>query len=164
MNALQLLKQDHDKVKKLLKEADETTEPGVKTREELIGKIKQELTIHEILEEEIVYPAFEKQAKMKDIVLEGYEEHHVVDTIMSELLATDFSDETWAAKLSVMKENIEHHIEEEEGEMFKKARQIFSSEELDVLGRQIEARKREVKGESEEELQQTRDEAKPEAA
>jgi hypothetical protein len=164
MNALQLLKQDHEKVKKLLEEADETTERAVKTRPELLAKIKHELTIHEILEEEIVYPAFAKQAKLKDVVLEGYEEHHVVDTIMGELLATGVEDETWAAKLSVMKENIEHHIEEEEGEMFKKARQIFSNEELEVLGRQLEARKREVKGESEDDLQETREEARPEAA
>jgi len=67
-------------------------------------------------------------------VLEGFEEHHVVDEIMGELEATDVTDEQWGAKFKVMKENIEHHIEEEEGEMFKQARQVFSDDELDELG------------------------------
>ena len=67
-------------------------------------------------------------------MLEGFEEHHVVDEIMSELGETDVTDETWAAKFKVMKESIEHHIEEEEGEMFPKARQAFEKNELEVLG------------------------------
>jgi hypothetical protein len=67
-------------------------------------------------------------------VLEGYEEHHVVDEIMGELEMTDVGDETWGAKFKVMKENIEHHIEEEEGEMFKNARQVFDRSELEELG------------------------------
>lgn len=164
MDALKLLKQDHEKVKKLLEEADETTERAVKTRTEVLAKIKHELTVHEIIEEELVYPAFQKQAKLKDVVLEGYEEHHVVDTIMGELLETDVEDETWAAKLAVMKENIEHHIEEEEGEMFKKARQLFSDLELETLGNAIEARKKEVQDASEKKIDQIREEAKPDAA
>ena len=79
--------------------------------------------------------------KAKDIVLEGYQEHHVVDLLMSELEELDVTDETWGAKALVMKENIEHHIEEEEGEMFKTARSVFDAAELDALGDRMAARK-----------------------
>jgi len=136
-----LLKADHDKVKRLLNELETTTERGIKTRAELFSTIKGELTIHEIIEEEIFYPELKAHPKAKDIVLEGYEEHHVVDTLMKELEELDVTDESWGAKAVVMKENIEHHIEEEEGEMFRKARQVFDAAELDDLGRRMDARK-----------------------
>jgi hemerythrin superfamily protein len=138
MDAIKLLKADHDKMKKLLEEGEKTTERGVKTRTELLGTIKQELTVHERIEEEIFYPALKSHPKARDVVLEGYEEHHVVDQVMGELEATDVSDETWGAKFKVMKENIEHHIEEEEGEMFKHARQVFDASELEQLGTRME--------------------------
>ena len=141
MDAITLLKADHDKVKKLLTELESTTERGVKTREELFATIKGELTVHEVIEEEIFYPALKSHPKAKDIVLEGYEEHHVVDVLMGELEALDVSDERWGAKALVMKENIEHHIEEEEGEMFRKARQVFDRQELEDLGARMAARK-----------------------
>ena len=80
-------------------------------------------------------------------MLEGYEEHHVVDTIMGELEDLDVAHETWGAKAVVMKENIEHHIEEEEGEMFAKARQVFGRTELVDLGERMAARKESAKAE-----------------
>ena len=141
MDAIALLKEDHDKVKKLLTELETTTERGIKTRTELFATIKGELTVHEIIEEEIFYPELKAHPKARDIVLEGYEEHHVVDLLMSELESLDVSDETWGAKAIVMKENIEHHIEEEEGEMFAKARQVFERDELIDLGERMAARK-----------------------
>ena len=142
MDAIALLKADHDKVKGLLNELETTTERGVKTRAELFATIKGELTLHETVEEEIFYPELKAHPKAKDIVLEGYEEHHVVDLLMSELEALDVSDETWGAKAIVMKENVEHHIEEEEGEMFPQARQVFDRQELDDLGARMLERKR----------------------
>jgi hemerythrin-like domain-containing protein len=144
MDAIALLKQDHDKVKGLLRELEPTTERAVKTRQELFARLKTELTVHEIIEEEIFYPTLKEHPKAKDIVLEGYEEHNVVDTLMSQLAALPVDDETWGAKASVMIENIEHHIEEEEGEMFTKARQVFDREELEQLGAAMETRKAEA--------------------
>jgi hemerythrin-like domain-containing protein len=141
MDAITLLTTDHKKVKRLLGELESTTERGVKTRTELFATIKGELTVHEIIEEEIFYPELKAHPKAKDIVLEGFEEHHVVDLLMSELEALPVEDETWGAKALVMKENIEHHIEEEEGEMFKTARSVFDRAELDDLGRRMEARR-----------------------
>jgi hemerythrin-like domain-containing protein len=141
MDAITLLKNDHDKVKRLLNELESTTERGVKTRAELFSTIKGELTLHEIVEEEIFYPELKAHPKAEDIVLEGYEEHHVVDVLMGELESLDVTDERWGAKALVMKENIEHHIEEEEGEMFRQARRVFDADELDRLGRRMEERK-----------------------
>ena len=138
MDAIALLKADHDKVKKLLTDGEETTERAEKTRAELFDTLKSEMLIHERIEEEIFYPALKSHPKARDIVLEGYEEHHVVDEIMGELEATDVTDEAWGAKFKVMKENIEHHIEEEEGDMFKQARDVFDDDELEDLGRRMQ--------------------------
>jgi hypothetical protein len=142
MDALSLLKADHDRVKKMLAEGEQTTERAEKTRQQVFDTLKAEMMLHERIEEEIFYPALKEHPKAKDIVLEGYEEHHVVDDIMGELEATDVTDETWAAKFKVMKENIEHHIEEEEGEMFKQARQVFEADELEQLGARMAELKR----------------------
>jgi hypothetical protein len=141
VNAITMLIADHDKMKKLLAELETTTERGVKTRAELFSRIKGELTIHEIIEEEIFYPALKSHPKATDIVLEGYEEHHVVDLLMKELEELDVTDESWGAKAVVMQENVEHHMEEEEGDMFKKARQVFDQTELADLGDQMAARR-----------------------
>jgi hemerythrin-like domain-containing protein len=141
VDALKLLKDDHERVKKMLEEIDSTTERAEKTRTEGLATLKQELTIHEAIEEEIFYPALKDHAKTREIALEAYEEHGVVDMIMSEIEQTPVEDETWMAKFTVMKENLEHHIEEEEGEMFKQARQVFDKETLEELGEQMQARK-----------------------
>lgn len=143
-NAIELLKEDHRKVKKLLEQGDETTENAVKTRTEVLEKIKAEMQVHEAIEEEIFYPALQQHEKAKEIVLEGYEEHHVVDQILGELDDVSVEDERWAAKFSVMKENVEHHIEEEEDDMFKKAKQIFSDDELNELGERMETKKKQL--------------------
>ena len=137
MDAIALLKEDHAKVKKLMADLEETTERGVKTRTELWAKLLKELTIHENIEEEIFYPALRDMPKAKDIVLEAMEEHHLVDDIVEQLKDTPVDDEHWGAKFKVCKENVEHHIEEEETEMFKIARQVFSKEELEDFGVQM---------------------------
>ena len=146
MDALKLLEDDHTKVKKLMEDIEPTTERGVKTREELFTKLRAELEIHEAIEEEIFYPALKDHPKAKDLVLEAYEEHNVVDMVMQEIEGVPYEDETWGAKLTVMKENVEHHIEEEESEMFKQAKQVFSKEELDQLGDRMQARKQSLQG------------------
>ena len=145
MDALRLLKEDHDLVKRILKEGDETTDRAEKTRTELFARLKSELEVHERIEEEVLYPALRDHPKSKEIALEGYEEHHVVDTILGELEMTPVTDDEWKAKFTVAKENLEHHIEEEEGEMFQKARQIFSTEELEEMGARMEEIKQAAK-------------------
>src|SRR2546423_551915 len=141
MDVIKLLKEDHKKVKKMLDELESTSERAENKREHLFAKVQHELRLHELVEEEIVYPAFRAQSRLKDIVLEGIEEHHVIDLIMDEIAGESVTDESWAAKVKVMKENVEHHVEEEEEKMFPQARKLFKEEELEMLGRQVEQRK-----------------------
>ena len=145
MDAITLLKEDHRLVKKLLEQGEETTERAKKTRMELLDRLVAELKAHEKIEEQIFYPALKGYEKAKEIVLEGYEEHHVADLIVAELRKTGVDDERWAAKFSVLKENLEHHIEEEEEDMFKKARTLLDKEQLVALGEKMQAMKRQIK-------------------
>jgi hemerythrin-like domain-containing protein len=146
MNAIELLEKDHKAMKKLLGDLEDTTKRATKTREDLFAKIRTELTAHETIEEEIFYPALRQHEKAKDIVLEGYMEHHVADLIVNELASAPTSDEEWGAMAKVLRETIEHHIEEEEGEMFKIARQVLGRDELADLGEKMETRKKQVLG------------------
>jgi len=146
MNALTLLENDHRELERLLDELEPTTERAVKTRQELFDRAFDALTVHETIEEEIFYPTLKQHPKAKDIVLEGIEEHEVVDTLMGELANLPVDDEAWGPKCKVMIENIRHHIGEEEGEMWQKARQVFDRQELDQLGAAMAERKREAMG------------------
>ena len=146
MDALELLRTDHDKVKKMLEDLDSTTERALKTREEGFTKLRRELEVHEAIEEEIFYPALKQHPKAKELVLEAYEEHNVVDMVMGEIGGVAYDDETWGAKFTVLKENLEHHIQEEEDEMFEQAREVFEREQLDELGERMSERKDELLG------------------
>jgi hypothetical protein len=139
MDALKLIKSDHERLTDLLEEALDTEEPG--ERAELLHRMRAELMAHERMEETVFYPALRTDAKAKDIVLEGYEEHHVIDMILDELLDVPEELDEWKAKMKVLKENIEHHIEEEEGEMFKIARKVFNEQTLEELGTKMQAAK-----------------------
>lgn len=141
MNAFELLKSDHKKVSGIFKQLEETTERAVKTREELFGQLKQELDIHARIEETIFYPAIKEAEETHEITLEAIEEHNVVKRLLSELDSMPVDDERWTAKLTVLKENVEHHVEEEEGEMFKDARKVLSAEQVEELGTRMEAAK-----------------------
>ena len=142
MNAFQLLKEDHQKVDGLFSQLEPTTERAEKTRTELFAKLKDELDVHARVEETIFYPAIKQEAETREIVLEGFEEHHVVKMLLKELEALPVDTEQWTAKLKVLKENVEHHVEEEEGEMFQKARQVLSEEQINDLGAQMEEEKK----------------------
>jgi iron-sulfur cluster repair protein YtfE (RIC family) len=145
VDALQLLKADHDRVKKMLNDLDETTERAEKTRTELFAKLNEELTIHAKIEESIFYPAIKQEAETREIVLEGFEEHHVIKMLLKELDSMPVDTEQWAAKLKVLKENVEHHVEEEEQEMFQKSREVLSEDEINQLGARMEEMKEQLK-------------------
>jgi hemerythrin superfamily protein len=145
MNAFQLLKEDHKKVAGIFEKLEPTTERGVKTREELFTQLKTELDVHAKIEETIFYPALREADQTHDIILEGYEEHKVIKTLLAELDSLAKDDEKWGAKLKVLQENVEHHVEEEEGEMFTGARKVLSKEQAEELGLRLEAAKKEQK-------------------
>jgi hemerythrin HHE cation binding domain-containing protein len=159
VDPFQLLKKDHKKVSDLLKRLDNTEESDTSTREELFEQVKNELELHTQIEETIFYPALKENDQTKEITLEAYEEHNAVKTLLQELEETEKDDETWGAKLTVLKENVEHHVEEEEGEMFSKAKKVLDKDERESLGdRMNEAKSQaggEISDEDEEELTAT---------
>jgi hypothetical protein len=146
MDALDLLREDHGTIKKIMSHIESTNESGVKTREEFFTKMKALLQVHEAIEEEILYPALKEHPNARDLVLEAYEEHNVIDVAMAEIDDTPFDDETWSAKFTVMRENLEHHIEEEESVMFGQCREVFDPAELQELGDEMEAQKEDLEG------------------
>lgn len=145
MNAFALLKQDHETVADLLEKIDKTTERGIKTREDLFARLKAELDVHTKIEETIFYPALENEDETRDITLEAFEEHRLVKQLLSELESMSKDAEEWTAKFTVLKENIEHHVKEEEGEMFEKARKVLSKEDQQTLGTRLEQAKKQEK-------------------
>ncbi len=145
MNLFTLLKTDHEKVAGILASIEETTERAAKGREELFTRLKEELDLHAKIEEEIFYPALEDSEETREVTLEAYEEHRLVKQLLAELESEPKDTEEWTAKFTVLKENIEHHVEEEEGEMFKNARQVLSEEEIETLGNQLQEAKRQNK-------------------
>ncbi|HEX7296115.1 MAG TPA: hemerythrin domain-containing protein, partial [Pyrinomonadaceae bacterium] len=138
MDPFDLLKQDHEKVSKLFKQIESASEDA-KLR--IFGQLKQELDVHAHIEETIFYPALEREKETREITLEAYEEHRVVKDLLSQLDAAGSADEEWEARLTVLKENVEHHVEEEEGELFDKANDVLTGEQADELGAQMQAEK-----------------------
>jgi hemerythrin-like domain-containing protein len=148
MNAIQLLKDDHKKVRGLLAELEATTPRGVKTRTELLARIAREIEVHTTIEEEIFYPAFKAAGEKGDddkMYFEALEEHRAAgDLVLPDLLSTDPGSEKFSGRAKVLKELVEHHADEEEKEMFPRSKNLLSRDELAELGEQLEARKDEL--------------------
>ena len=143
-NAITMLKADHTAVKRLLRELNETGDRAVKQRETLVARIERELKTHAQIEEEVFYPAFKAAAEgsdAEDLFYEAAEEHHVVDMVLPALKAANPKSHEFAAKAKVLKELVEHHIREEETEMFKQARELFDDDQLREIGDLMQARK-----------------------
>ena len=131
------LVEDHKKVKGIIEQLLATSATAKKTRQDLLGTLKKELESHETLEEKLLYPALKQQKPTHDMALEAYQEHHVVDVLLEELDGMEFKDEAWKAKLTVLQENLLHHIDEEEQELFPKAQKNLSQNQLDQIERKI---------------------------
>lgn len=148
MDAIALLKKDHDTVEALLTELTETTPRGVKKRTELLEKIRVELEAHTTIEEEIFYPAFKQSAKKGEddqMYFEALEEHRAAgDLVLPDLLATDVASEKFSGRAKVLKELVTHHADEEEKEMFPRAKELLAKEQLTALGEQMATRKAEL--------------------
>ena len=145
MDAIALLEQDHQKVRGLLAELADTTNRAEKTRTELLQKIATEIEVHTTIEEEIFYPAFkaagEKAADGK-MFFEALEEHHAAgDLVLPDLLNTDVQSDQFGGRAKVLKELIEHHADEEEKDMFPRARELMDKAQLVELGERMAQRK-----------------------
>ena len=143
---IELLKTDHRRFEKLLEDGEATTDRAIKGRGEILKALTGELSVHEAIEEQILYPALRPHAEAHEIVLEGIEEHHVADVLIKELHKVAKDNEKWGAKFSVLKESITHHIKEEERMMFPAARAALAREELLALGARMRALKSELEG------------------
>lgn len=130
MDAFTLMKKDHEKVKKLFKELEKASTP--EKREKIFTELKKELEAHAYMEENAFYPAMRDAKTTHDLALESYEEHHIVKILLAELDELPKYQEEWPAKLVVLKENVEHHVQEEEKEMFPKAKKILGKRAKEV--------------------------------
>ncbi len=150
MNAIELLKADHKVVKNLLAQLSETTERATKKRVDLVNKLEMELAVHTALEEEILYPAFKAAGGKEEAEMyyEAKEEHRTVDAlVLPDLKVTDPKSTEFAGRAKVMSELLEHHIKEEETELFPQAKKVLGKAKLEELGVQMEAMKAQRKKE-----------------
>lgn len=148
-DALSLLKQDHDMAKELLEHLAESTPRASKSRRDTLAKVASMLKAHMKIEEEIFYPAFEAAGEKTDDskkYYEAVEEHHAADVVLADCMKADPSGPNFAGKIKVLKELIEHHIEEEEKSMFPRAKKLLDKDELVSLGERMETRKNQLLG------------------
>ncbi len=149
MRATDLLKKQHREVKSLFKKLESTD--NARMRRQLMSEISRNLEAHTTIEEEIFYPAVQRleSRKAEEMVFEAYEEHHVVKLVLAEMPRVNPEDERFEAKMTVLSELVEHHVEEEEKEMFKLAQKL-GKDELAELGEQMEERFEAVRGKAAE--------------
>ena len=143
MDAFELLKADHKKVSGLFDELEAATD---KAKLSVFAQIKTELELHTHIEETIFYPALEKPEETHDLTLEAYEEHKMVKTLLAKLSKARTANDEWQAQAKVLRENVEHHVDEEENELFDKADEALSDEEIEALGQRMEAEKARKQG------------------
>jgi len=145
MDIFELITNDHEKVLHIFEQLEKNKHKASKNKESLFEKLHSEIEIHATAEEHTFYPALQQFEQAKDKVIESLEEHHVVRLLLSELQKLDKGDEHWDAKLSVLKENIEHHMSEEEGPVFDMAQDFMDEEQLDNIATQFQKDKKEIK-------------------
>jgi hemerythrin superfamily protein len=135
MDAITLLKEDHKRVKGLFARFDKLGDRAHKQKRDVVDKIIEELSVHAAIEEQLFYPAARECApETEDHILESLEEHHIVKWVLSELDGMDPDDERFDAKVTVLKENVEHHVEEEEQDWFPDVRKAMGRNVLQELG------------------------------
>jgi hemerythrin superfamily protein len=142
MDAITLLEEDHKKVRKLFRDFEELGDRATKTKLELAQKIDTELVIHTSIEEEIFYPGVQSEAE--EMIAEAIEEHNVVDRLLLEIRNLTPEDEAFTAKMTVMMENVEHHADEEEKELFPTVKKAMGMDAMRTLGERMSKRKIEL--------------------
>lgn len=154
MNAIDLLKEDHQKVRDLLGKLTETTDRAGKTRTDLLEKIARELHAHMQIEEEIFYPAFREAGQAaghkedEKMYFEAKEEHRAVEAlVLPDLFKTEPNSSAFGGRAKVLKELVEHHVDEEEESMFPEARKVLDNQQLKELGERMALRKKELMAE-----------------
>lgn len=139
MNAISLLMKDHKDVKALFAQYDALSDRSFATKKKLAEQICHELTVHTQIEEEIFYPAVRRPIHDGDLMDEAVVEHASAKELIAQILSMEPTEDLYDAKVTVLSEQIEHHVKEEEGDMFPKVRK--TAVDLDALGEQMAARK-----------------------
>jgi hemerythrin superfamily protein len=141
MDAITLLKQDHKTVEKLFKRFEKATQPAEQRK--IAQQVVKELAVHAAIEEMVFYPAVrERVPKVEEAVLESLEEHYIVKWVLSELEDMKPDHERFKAKMTVLIENVRHHVKEEESELFPEVREVVKRKELGELGEALEKAKK----------------------
>jgi hemerythrin superfamily protein len=148
VNAIDLLEQQHREVEELFEEFEGAGDGAKKTKERLCREISDALAMHAEIEEKLFYPE-SKQKNTEEILRESVEEHLAMKRIIADLIESGPSDEQFEAKMKVLQEQVEHHVEEEEKELFPKVKKDLSKEELEDLGERMETLAEEIEAEGE---------------
>ena len=150
MEIYEVLKKDHKAVAALFEQIEETTERAQKGRKDLFATLREQLLAHALAEQEVFYKPLlarvEKDREDRDLLLEAFEEHNVLELLFGDIDGCPVDDERWLSKVTVLREIVEHHVEEEEKELFTLAREHFSKEEAQEIARQMQERKDELIG------------------
>jgi hemerythrin superfamily protein len=138
MDAITLLKADHQTVEQLFKRFEQAGDRAHVQKRDIVDRIIEELSVHAAIEEQVFYPAArEAVPETNDIALESLEEHHIVKWVLSELVGMDPAHERFDAKVTVLIENVRHHVKEEESDFFPKVRAQMGRNELADLGQAL---------------------------
>jgi hemerythrin superfamily protein len=146
MNAIDLLKSQHREVEKLFSKCEGAKDKA--TQQRTFETIADKLAVHAAIEEHHFYPAV-REKRTEDILLESLEEHLAMKRVLADMLEIDSSDETFDAKLKVLKELVEHHVEEEESDLFPKVNKLLNKDDLDALAQEMMAEQTELEEEGE---------------
>jgi len=141
MNAIDLLESQHREVEKLFSKLEKAKD--AKTKGALFEQVADKLAVHAAIEEHHFYPEV-KAKRTEDILLESLEEHLGIKRVIADLLKTDADDESFDAKIKVLKEQVEHHVGEEEDDLFPKVKKLFDKAQLEAIGQQMSAEQAEL--------------------
>jgi hemerythrin superfamily protein len=164
VNALKLLESQHREVEDLFEEFESAGEGAKRTKERVFRQIADALAIHTEIEEKIFYPEVkEASSEIEDLLRESVEEHLAAKRIVADLMAIDAGDQQFDAKVQVLKENVEHHVEEEESELFPKVKKACEEETLEDMGNRMQqmVQDLEAEGAPSKEIPDQTDEAAP---
>lgn len=140
----QEIKKEHKEVQEILEQLTEMKSSSSKM-DDLFHELKIQIVPHLKAEEKAFYPTLEQKKESRELAFEGWEEHHVAEMVLNELDRMDMSDEHWSAKMKVLKELVEHHVQEEEGEIFQGAEKVLKSNDFDMILSKFEEEKQRVK-------------------
>lgn len=144
MNAVKMLKQQHREVEKLFQQLEAAKSAG--PRRKIFNEIADALAVHATIEERHFYPGVKKQ-QTEEILLESVEEHLEIKRVIADLLEMDSDDDVFEAKVKVLQEDVEHHVEEEESELFPKVERLIDEEELETMGAEMAETEKELRSE-----------------